>query len=121
MRPTITVVIPVFNVALYVERCVQSVMRQSYPAAECIIVDDASTDDSIQRCERLIADFKGTTRFIVLHHKNQGFICLTKSIIGCVLKFLFSKKSVRNYLKAIFNYKSNVTQVNIENKDNEEK
>ena len=37
-----------------------------------------------------------------------------------VLGLFVAKKNVRNYLKAMFNFKSNITQINIENKDNEE-
>ena len=64
---------PVYNVSLYVERCVQSVMNQTYPATECIIVDDASTDDSLARCKRLTDKYKGRTEFtFVLHDTNRG-------------------------------------------------
>lgn len=71
--PTISVVVPVYNVAPYVERCLQSVMQQTYPATECIIVDDASTDDSLARCKRLIDKYIGSTEFtFVLHDKNRG-------------------------------------------------
>ena len=69
--PTITIVMPVYNVAAYVERCLLSVMRQTRPADECIIVDDASPDESIAKCERLIAEYKGPTRFKILHHKEK--------------------------------------------------
>ena len=70
---TISVVIPLYNVAPYVERCLSSVMRQSLPATECIIVDDASTDDSVNRCRRLIDGYSGCTRFTILHHDtNRG-------------------------------------------------
>lgn len=68
---SITVVIPVYNVAPYVEHCVLSVMRQSYPAKECIIVDDASTDDSVDRCQQLIDEYSGPTIFSILHHENN--------------------------------------------------
>lgn len=71
--PTITVVMPVYNVAPYVERCLLSVMGQTWPATECIIVDDGSTDDSIDKCQRLIDGYQGPTRFVILHHShNRG-------------------------------------------------
>lgn len=71
--PTISIVIPVYNVEAYVERCLQSVMRQTFPATECIIVDDASPDDSISRCKGLIDGYSGPTRFTILHHShNRG-------------------------------------------------
>ena len=64
---------PVYNVAPYVERCLLSVMQQTHPAEECLIIDDASTDNSIALCERLIANYDGPTRFTILHHDhNRG-------------------------------------------------
>ena len=64
---------PVYNVAPYVERCLLSVMQQTRPAEECLIIDDASTDNSVALCERLIANYDGPTRFTVLHHDhNRG-------------------------------------------------
>lgn len=78
-NPTISVVMPVYNVAAYVERCLRSVMRQSFPATECIIVDDASPDDSIARCERLIEDYKGPTHFRILHHDHNRGISATRN------------------------------------------
>ena len=48
-------------------------MSQSYTDIECIIVDDATKDDSIKKCERLIGDYEGSVRFRILHHKyNRG-------------------------------------------------
>ena len=62
-----------YNVAPYVERCLLSVMQQTRPAEECLIIDDASTDNSIALCERLIANYDGPTRFTILHHDhNRG-------------------------------------------------
>ena len=70
---TISVVMPVYNVAPYVERCLLSVMQQTRPAEECLIIDDASTDNSVALCERLIANYDGPTRFTILHHDhNRG-------------------------------------------------
>ena len=69
----VSIVIPVYNVSLYIERCVKSVMDQTYAVLECIIVDDASLDDSIAKCERLIEGYDGPIRFVVLHHDyNRG-------------------------------------------------
>lgn len=69
----VSIIIPVYNVSEYVERCVKSVMGQTFQVFECILVDDASTDDSIVRCERLIADYHGPIRFCILHHEcNRG-------------------------------------------------
>ena len=69
----VSIVIPVFKVSEYIDRCVRSVMEQTYGDIECILVDDASPDDSIARCERLISDYQGPIRFVILHHRqNRG-------------------------------------------------
>ncbi len=69
----VSIVIPVYQVSDYIERCIRSVMAQSYTCVECIIVDDATRDDSIEKCERLIDNYCGPIRFHILHHKkNQG-------------------------------------------------
>ena len=69
----VSVIIPVYEVSDYVERCIRSVIGQSYSDIECIIVDDATKDDSIVKCERLIEEYDGPIRFRVLHHEvNRG-------------------------------------------------
>ena len=68
---SVGVVIPVYNVADYIERSVRSVMCQTYPAVECFIVDDASTDCSVGLCKKLIENYDGPTRFTILQHESH--------------------------------------------------
>lgn len=69
----VSVIIPVYQVSDYVERCLLSMMNQTYTYIECIIVDDCSPDDSIARCERLIEGYQGSIKFRILHHEhNRG-------------------------------------------------
>lgn len=69
----ISVIIPVYNVSAYIERCIRSVMNQTYTDFECILVDDCGTDDSIAKCERMIGEYDGPTRFRIIHHEhNRG-------------------------------------------------
>lgn len=70
---TISVIIPVYNVSAYIERCIGSVMNQTYTDFECILVDDASPYDSIAKCKRMIAEYDGAIHFRILrHNRNRG-------------------------------------------------
>ena len=51
MHDLISVVIPVFNVEAYLDKCMASVVQQSYKELEIIVVDDGSTDNSPQICD----------------------------------------------------------------------
>jgi len=52
MNPRISVVIPVYNGELFVAKAIESVLNQSYPAHEIIVIDDGSTDDTPKILER---------------------------------------------------------------------
>lgn len=91
----VSVIVPVYQVSAYVERCLRSVMAQTYPDMECIIVDDATKDDSIEKCERLIRRYDGAIRFRILHHdRNRGLSAArntgTKAAVGDYLYYLDS-------------------------------
>ena len=49
--PLITLIIPVYNVILYLRQCLDSVVAQTYPNLEILIVDDGSTDGSGAVCD----------------------------------------------------------------------
>ena len=69
----VSVIVPVYQVSEYVERCIRSVMAQTYSDIECIIVDDATKDDSIEKCETLITEYDGPILFQIIHHEqNRG-------------------------------------------------
>ncbi len=50
-RPVISVIVPVYNVMPYIERCLESIAAQTWPYMEVIIVDDSSTDGSGRICD----------------------------------------------------------------------
>ncbi len=65
----ISVVIPVYNVKPYLERCVNSVLRQTYKDLEMILIDDGSTDGSGKLCDQIATN---NQRIRVIHQTNQG-------------------------------------------------
>lgn len=72
-KTTLSLIIPVYQVSDYIERCLKSVIKQTYNFFECILVDDASPDDSIDKCEQMIATYEGPIQFRILHHElNRG-------------------------------------------------
>lgn len=65
----ITVIVPVYNRAYCLRRCLDSIKNQSFKDWECILIDDGSTDDSLAVCREYVVDDK---RFKVYHQVNQG-------------------------------------------------
>lgn len=65
----ISVIIPVYNVEKYLEKCLKSVQNQSYAHFEVILINDGSTDSSLKICEAFI---KKDKRFSVLTKENGG-------------------------------------------------
>jgi glycosyltransferase involved in cell wall biosynthesis len=66
----ITVIMPCYNAAPFLEEAVDSVMGQTYTMVELILVDDGSTDRSIEIAERLIEEHPG--RITLLTQRNLG-------------------------------------------------
>ena len=68
-NPLISVIVPVYNVAEYLSRCVDSILAQSYENLQIILVNDGSSDDSGRICEEYA---KKDTRIQVIHQNNGG-------------------------------------------------
>lgn len=66
-NPLISVIVPVYNVELYLNECISSLINQTYQNLEIIIVDDGSTDKSGSICD----SFKDS-RIKVYHKQNGG-------------------------------------------------
>ncbi len=69
MKPLISVIVPVFNIRNYIEKCVKSIISQTYDNIEIILVDDGSTDGSGLICDTLA---KIDNRIRVVHKSNGG-------------------------------------------------
>lgn len=70
----ISIVIPIFQVAPYVEQCLDSIRQQTFTGdMECLLVDDCGTDDSIQVCMEYIRKYRLSSTYHIIHHDhNRG-------------------------------------------------
>ena len=65
----ISIIIPIYNVAPYLEQCLESVQKQTYSNLEVILVNDGSTDTSSQICHDFILR---DSRFRYIEQVNKG-------------------------------------------------
>ena len=101
----ISIIIPVYNVEKYLDQCLDSVLNQSYADFECILVNDGSTDNSGNICDKWA---RKDNRFKVIHQKNQGVSCARNNGIdnanGKYIVFIDSDDWVdKNYLELLMN------------------
>lgn len=68
-QPLISVIVPVYNVAEYLDECLESIVNQTYRQLEILVVDDGSTDGSGDMCDRWA---ERDDRIRVIHQPNGG-------------------------------------------------
>lgn len=71
--PLVSVAIPSFNHAAFVERCLESVVKQTYSELELVLIDDGSTDGTFDLAQRYIEPYRERFRRVVFEQRaNQG-------------------------------------------------
>ncbi|HHX70059.1 MAG TPA: glycosyltransferase [Gallicola sp.] len=65
----ISIIVPVYNVKAYIDRCLESLIRQAYKDIEIILIDDGSTDGSSEICDTYASSYKHIS---VIHKENEG-------------------------------------------------
>jgi len=76
MSPTVSVIIPLYNKEKWIQKTLSSVLNQSYSDWEAIIIDDGSTDQSVQVVEEFIKKNPGNWTLIKNHNAGQ---CQTRN------------------------------------------
>lgn len=71
LRPKVSIIVPVYNLASYIEECVESLRRQTYRNIEIILIDDGSADGSGDLCEKLALQ---DGRIRVIRQENRGVV-----------------------------------------------
>ncbi len=69
MQPKVSIIVPVYNVEKYLERCINSLRNQTLSDIEIILVDDSSTDSSYEICKKMAEE---DSRIKVIHKVNEG-------------------------------------------------
>lgn len=72
----VSIIVPVYNIKRYLDRCLESIIAQDYEMIEIILVDDGSTDGSSIICDRYAAR---DDRIQVIHKKNEGLVKARKA------------------------------------------
>lgn len=75
-NPLISIIVPVYNTKKYLEKCIDSLCKQTYKNIEIMLIDDGSTDGSDAVCDTLA---KTDERIKVIHKKNNGLLLARKS------------------------------------------
>lgn len=116
MKELVSVIIPVYNIEQYVDECIYSIVNQSYPELEILIIDDGSTDSSGNRCDKWA---KKDLRIKVIHQKNQGLsgarnvginVCRGEWITFVDSDDVVSKDYVKILLELAKKYKTAISQ-----------
>ena len=68
MKPRFSIIMPVYNAKSYIEHALADVLGQTFEEFECILVNDKSTDDSVQIIKKII---DGDKRFKIISNKNN--------------------------------------------------
>ena len=113
-EPLVSIVVPVYNVKKYLNKCIESAVGQSYKNIEIVLVDDGSTDESGAMCD---AWAKKDARIKVVHKGNEGLNYARKdgfiASSGKYVTFLdsddfFDKDTVEKSLKLLLDAKADI-------------
>ncbi len=104
MNACVSIIVPVYNVEIYLEKCLQSIINQSYKNIEIILVDDGSTDVSGQICDDYA---KKDHRIKVIHQKNSGLSAArntgTVAAIGQYITYIDSDDYIScDYIETLY-------------------
>ena len=69
MEPKISVIVPVYKVEAYLEKCVRSLLNQTYKNMDIVLVDDGSPDRCPEMCDQYAAQYENV---VALHKQNGG-------------------------------------------------
>ena len=107
--PLISVIVPIYQIEKYLTTCLDSLAAQTYPNFEVILVDDGSSDNCPQICDKYAAK---DARFKVIHQKNSGSVLARINAIpytqGKLLAFVDGDDWIEpDYLSYLYDLRTN--------------
>ena len=81
-KPKVSIIVPVYNVESYLDRCVQSLLHQTLRSIEIVLVDDGSSDSCPQKCDEYA---RQDNRIKVIHKINGGLSSARNEGLKCIV------------------------------------
>lgn len=72
----VSIIIPVYNCEQYIHQCIDSVLRQTYREIEIILIDDGSTDNSVQ----ILDNYRNVDKRVKVIHKNNEGVSIARNV-----------------------------------------
>lgn len=111
----ISVIVPVYNADKYIDRCVKSIISQTYPDWELFLVDDGSKDNSLKKIKEYEQKDK---RIAAIHQENQGAGAARNKglefVSGSYVVFVDSDDYIEeNYFELLSNHDDDVVFIDV--------
>ncbi|MBR9647298.1 glycosyltransferase family 2 protein [Clostridium tyrobutyricum] len=115
MKPIVSIIVPIYNVERYINKCIDSILSQTFKKFELILVDDGSPDSCGEMCDKYA---KLDYRIKVIHKKNGGLSSARNAGIdiaqGKYIGFIDSDDWIKNDMyeslyKAIIKYDADIS------------
>ncbi|MDR0874030.1 MAG: glycosyltransferase family 2 protein [Prevotellaceae bacterium] len=81
MTPAVSILVPVYNVSNFIERCAHSLFQQTFEDIEYVFVNDCTPDDSIEKLQKVMAQYPNRNVKIIHHEKNRGLAAARNTAI----------------------------------------
>ncbi|MCL2650002.1 MAG: glycosyltransferase [Candidatus Azobacteroides sp.] len=83
MSPKVSILVPIYNVSNYIERCAHSLFQQTFDDIEYVFINDCTPDDSIEKLQKVIEQYPNRKPFvkIINHEKNRGLAAARNTAI----------------------------------------
>ena len=85
----ISIIVPVYNIEQYIEKCILSIINQTYNNLQIILVDDGSTDCSGQICDVYSHNLVTIIDYIFDFKKNTWYVALKSEACGLTVSAVF--------------------------------